>query len=87
MYCLCVNVYCHRVSTQLHLTNISISISLHPFLLRYNILTLNWIFTFKCLEQSVVCILYELSYSSAAHYLLLHTTFLSTSNLSYIIGL
>jgi hypothetical protein len=27
MYCLCVNVYCHRVSTQLQLTNISISIS------------------------------------------------------------
>jgi hypothetical protein len=25
VYCLCVNVYCHRVSTQLHLTNISIS--------------------------------------------------------------
>jgi hypothetical protein len=24
MYCLCVNVYCHRVSTQLQLTNISI---------------------------------------------------------------
>jgi hypothetical protein len=24
MYCLCVNVYCHRVSTQLLLTNISI---------------------------------------------------------------
>ena len=23
MYCLCVNVYCHRVTTQLHLTNIS----------------------------------------------------------------
>jgi hypothetical protein len=26
MYCLCVNVYCHRVSTQLQLKNISISI-------------------------------------------------------------
>jgi hypothetical protein len=26
MYCLCVNVYCHRVSTKLQLTNISISI-------------------------------------------------------------
>ena len=26
MYCLCVNVYCHRVSTQLQLINISISI-------------------------------------------------------------
>jgi len=25
MYCLCVNVYCHRVTTQLQLTNISIS--------------------------------------------------------------
>jgi hypothetical protein len=24
MYCLCVNVYCHRVTTQLQLTNISI---------------------------------------------------------------
>ena len=23
MYCLCVNVYCHRVTTQLQLTNIS----------------------------------------------------------------
>jgi hypothetical protein len=28
MYSLCVNVYCHRVSTQLQLTNISISISI-----------------------------------------------------------
>ena len=27
MYCLCVNVYCHRVTTQLQLTDISISIS------------------------------------------------------------
>ena len=27
MNCLCVNVYCHRVTTQLQLTNISISIS------------------------------------------------------------
>jgi len=27
MYCLCVIVYCHRVTTQLQLTNISISIS------------------------------------------------------------
>jgi magnesium-transporting ATPase (P-type) len=27
MYCLCVNVYCHRVMTQLQLINISISIS------------------------------------------------------------
>jgi hypothetical protein len=27
VYCLCVNVYCHRVSTQLQLTNISVSIS------------------------------------------------------------
>jgi hypothetical protein len=26
MYCLCVNVYCHRVSTQLQLTNISLII-------------------------------------------------------------
>jgi len=25
MYCLCVNVYCHRVTTQLQLINISIS--------------------------------------------------------------
>jgi hypothetical protein len=25
MYCLCVNVYCHRVSTQLQLTNVSIA--------------------------------------------------------------
>ena len=25
MYCLCVNVYCHRVTTQLQLTNTSIS--------------------------------------------------------------
>jgi len=24
MYCLCVNVYCHRVTTQLQLTNVSI---------------------------------------------------------------
>ena len=29
MYCLCVNVYCHRVTTQLHLTNISYHISYH----------------------------------------------------------
>jgi hypothetical protein len=29
MYCLCVNVYCHRVSTQLQLTNISISVQQH----------------------------------------------------------
>jgi hypothetical protein len=28
MYCLCVNVYCHRVSTQLQLTDISISYTL-----------------------------------------------------------
>ena len=28
MYCLCVNVYCHRVTTQLQLTNISIPISI-----------------------------------------------------------
>ena len=28
MYCLCVNVYCHRVTTQLQLINISISIYL-----------------------------------------------------------
>jgi hypothetical protein len=28
MYCLCVNVYFHRVSTQLQLTNISVSISI-----------------------------------------------------------
>jgi hypothetical protein len=27
VYCLCVNVYCHRVSTQLQLTNISININ------------------------------------------------------------
>jgi hypothetical protein len=26
MYCLCVNVYCHRVSTQLQLTSISVSV-------------------------------------------------------------
>ena len=25
MYCLCVNVYCHRVTTQLHLINILLS--------------------------------------------------------------
>jgi hypothetical protein len=25
VYCLCVNMYCHRVSTQLQLTNISVS--------------------------------------------------------------
>jgi hypothetical protein len=31
MYCLCVNVYCHRVSTQLQLTNISISINICCF--------------------------------------------------------
>jgi hypothetical protein len=27
MYCLCVNVYCHRVTTKLLLTNISVSIA------------------------------------------------------------
>ena len=26
MYCLCVNVYCHRVTTQLQLTNIYIAL-------------------------------------------------------------
>ena len=30
MYCLCVNLYCHRVTTQLKLINISISISIKP---------------------------------------------------------
>ena len=29
MYCLCVNVYCHRVTTQLQLTNISYHIIIH----------------------------------------------------------
>ena len=28
IYCLCVNVYCHRVTTQLQLTNISYHIKL-----------------------------------------------------------
>ena len=31
MYCLCVNVYCHRVTTQLQLTNISYHISYLSF--------------------------------------------------------
>jgi hypothetical protein len=35
MYCLCVNVYCHRVSNQLQLTNISISIFLLQILQVY----------------------------------------------------
>jgi hypothetical protein len=34
MYCLFVNVYCHRVSTQLQLTNISISITKAPSIQR-----------------------------------------------------
>jgi len=29
MYCLCVNVYCHRLTTQFQLTNTSYHISLH----------------------------------------------------------
>jgi hypothetical protein len=35
MCCLCVNVYCHRVTTQLQLTNISISISIVPELTEF----------------------------------------------------
>jgi hypothetical protein len=31
MYCLCVNVYCHLVSTQLQLTNVSTSHTRHDF--------------------------------------------------------
>ena len=31
MYCLCVNVYCHRVTTQLQLTNIIIIIAMSGF--------------------------------------------------------
>ena len=31
MYCMCVNVYCHRVTTQLQLTNISISIKIQAW--------------------------------------------------------
>jgi hypothetical protein len=33
MYCLCVNVYCHRVTTQLQLINISYTIFQIKFLL------------------------------------------------------
>jgi hypothetical protein len=34
VYCLCLSVYCHRVSTQLQLTNISISISINSLIHR-----------------------------------------------------
>jgi hypothetical protein len=34
MYCLCVNVYCHRVTTQLQLMNISYHIGIESFYLR-----------------------------------------------------
>jgi len=32
MYCLCVNVYCHRVTTQLQLINVSYNIRTDPYL-------------------------------------------------------
>ena len=35
MYCLCVNVYCHRVTTQLQLTNISYHIIRHSFICKF----------------------------------------------------
>ena len=31
MYCLCVNVYCHPVTTQLQLTNISYQVEIHKW--------------------------------------------------------
>ena len=37
MYCLCVNVYCHRVTTQLQLTNISISNGTAPTYLHFKL--------------------------------------------------
>ena len=36
MYCLCVNVYCHRVTIQLQLTNISIYIYIYHNVKRGN---------------------------------------------------
>ena len=40
MYCLCLNVYCHRVTTQLQLTNISYHIITDNNLLCFDFLTL-----------------------------------------------
>jgi hypothetical protein len=39
MYCLCVNVYCHRVTTQLQLINLSVSITQGPHKLYYSFIS------------------------------------------------
>ena len=49
MYCLCVNVYCHRVTTQLQLTNISHHIN-HLFVLFVFVSQLS------CLLSFVFCV-------------------------------
>jgi hypothetical protein len=54
MYCLRVNVYCHRVSTQLQLTNISVSIDKTMTLL-------------KPLSNTSLLILYEQYYIHSLH--------------------
>jgi hypothetical protein len=60
-YCLCVNVYCYRVSTQLQLTNISYHISYHspgPNYVRFCIVMLavrSFIFHFIAVRQLRYC--------------------------------
>ena len=47
MYCLCVNVYCHRVTTQLQLTNISNNVFV-GFMAIYVVLTDCLLVLFHC---------------------------------------
>jgi hypothetical protein len=60
MYCLCVNGYCHRVSTQLQLTNLSISMSKSAQSVKHlalSTLYFPWIFTSlsgKTMEMQVL---------------------------------
>jgi hypothetical protein len=49
MYCLCVNVYCHRVSTQFQLTNISIYIYIYIYI---SIKSTEKNFTFHSVESN-----------------------------------
>jgi hypothetical protein len=56
MYCLCVNVYCHRVSTQLQLTNISVSISISILILlviEYHFSVLKFAILFGVFHEAV----------------------------------
>jgi hypothetical protein len=48
MYCLCVNVYCHRVTTQLQLTNILYLARYLPFVIINNLT----IFEYKCTTKN-----------------------------------